>query len=306
MSEPARSQPEPGHRQPDAHRLHEPVLRWYADHRRDLPWRDPSTSPWGVFVSEIMSHQTPVARVAPIWQEWMQRWPTPADLAAAPPGEVIRHWGRLGYPRRALRLREAAAVIADDHAGQVPSDPAVLQRLPGVGAYTAAAVAAFAYGVRVAVVDTNVRRIEARAITGTAQAAPALTSAESALAAELLPMDSTTAATWNVAIMELGALVCKAGRPLCATCPIEDRCAWLEAGAPPYDGPTRRAQKFAGTDRQVRGLLLGALRESREPVTRARLDAVWRDTSQRERALVSLIEDRLVEPLDDGRFSLPG
>lgn len=285
--------------------LHTTVLQWYAVHRRDLPWRAPGTTPWGVFVSEVMSHQTPVARVAPIWQEWTQRWPTPSALAAAPPGDAVRHWGRLGYPRRALRLHEAASVMARDHDDQVPRTVDELLALPGVGPYTAAAVASFAYGVRTAVVDTNVRRVEARAITGVAQAAPALTKAEAALAETLVPQDEADAQTWNVAIMELGALVCTAARPRCAVCPLERRCAWLSAGAPPYAGPTRRAQRWAGTDRQVRGRILAALRERPEPVARADVDLVWHDDPQRDRALATLIEDGLVDQLDDGRLALP-
>lgn len=283
-----------------------PVLRWYADHHRDLPWRADTATPWGVFVSEVMSQQTPVARVAPVWQEWMRRWPTPHLLAAESPAEVIRAWGRLGYPRRALRLHEAARAIVSRFGGTVPSNPADLQSLPGVGAYTAAAVACFAFGVRVAVVDTNVRRVLARAVSGVAQAAPSLTRAETELAASLLPAEPSTAAEWNVGVMELGALVCTATDPHCAVCPLQRDCAWLAAGAPPYVGPARRVQRFTGTDRQVRGLLLGQLRDSHEPVSRATFDTVWPDDAQRDRALSSLIEDGLVEPVGDDRFSLPG
>ncbi|HOA03375.1 MAG TPA: A/G-specific adenine glycosylase, partial [Dermatophilaceae bacterium] len=168
-------------------RVHADVLRWYAVHARPLPWRAPGTSPWGVYVSEIMAQQTPVARVEPVWREWLTRWPTPADLAAATPGDAVRAWGRLGYPRRALRLHDAARVMVDRHDGQVPKELTDLLALPGVGAYTAAAVACFAHGIPEAVVDTNVRRVLARAITGTALAAPTLTAAETALAVAALP-----------------------------------------------------------------------------------------------------------------------
>ena len=122
--------------------LHQRILSWYAAHARPLPWRDPQCSPWGVFVSEVMAQQTPVARVEAPWREWMARWPTPADLAAASPGDVVRAWGRLGYPRRALRLREAAVAMVERHEGEVPRLETDLLALPGVGAYTAAAVAA--------------------------------------------------------------------------------------------------------------------------------------------------------------------
>lgn len=284
--------------------LHHPIIDWYADHRRDLPWRAPGATPWGILVSEIMLQQTPVARVLPVWQDWLDRWPTPADLAAEPPGAAVRAWGRLGYPRRALRLHAAAGVIADEHDGRVPADPQVLQALPGIGAYTAAAVAAFAYGVRVPVVDTNVRRVHARAVTGVAQAAPALTAAETRLAATLLPVDPADARVWNVAVMELGALICTAARPDCDHCPVQQQCAWRRAGRPAYDGPVRAAQRWHGTDRQVRGLVLQLLREADAPVSQARVDLVWSDDAQRRRCVASLIEDGLIDPVPGG-YALP-
>ena len=285
--------------------LHDEVLTWYAGHARDLPWRDPSCSPWGVYVSEVMAQQTPVARVVGPWQEWLRRWPTPAALAAESPGEVIRAWGRLGYPRRALRLREAAVAMVDRFGGQVPASEAELLTLPGVGTYTAAAVAAFAYGQRTTVVDTNVRRVLARVIEGRAQAAPALTAAESRLAADLVPADPAASVTWNVALMELGALVCSARSPRCGGCPIAARCAWLGAGQPAYDGVARRAQGYEGTDRKVRGDLLQVLRESSRPLARTAFAAVDPDPARVDRALAGLIEDGLVEPTGSDRFQLP-
>src|SRR3954447_14728105 len=125
--------------------LHQPVLSWYADHARDLPWRRPEASPWSVLVSELMLQQTPVARVLPVHEAWLERWPTPARLAAEPTGEAVRAWGRLGYPRRALRLHRAAGQLVDRHGGQVPADLDALLGLDGVGVYTAAAVATFAF-----------------------------------------------------------------------------------------------------------------------------------------------------------------
>lgn len=285
--------------------IHRRIIEWYEREQRPLPWRTPDCTAWGVLLSEVMAQQTPVARVAPIWADWLDRWPTPAHLAAAAPGEAVRHWGRLGYPRRALRLHAAATAIANDHDNVVPSDPVQLQALPGIGSYTAAAVAAFAYGVRTVVVDTNVRRVEARLFTGDALAAPSLTAAESRLAATVLPDDDTDAATWNVAVMELGAVVCTATNPDCDACPVLDSCAWQRAGAPAYDGPARKSQKWAGTDRQVRGKLLQALRDAHGPLPRARLDLVWSDAAQRDRCLAGLIEDGLVEPLGDERYALP-
>ncbi len=286
--------------------IHQRVLDWYARSNRDLPWRRPDRTAWGVLVSEVMLQQTPVARVEPIWHDWMRRWPTPAALAAAAPGEAVRHWGRLGYPRRALRLHAAATAIVDDHDGVVPSDPVVLQSLPGIGSYTAAAVAAFAYGVRATVVDTNIRRVEARLFSGEPLPAVALTAAETRLATSVLPADDAECATWNVAVMELGALLCTAANPACSACPVRSECAWVAAGSPPYDGPPRPGQKWAGTDRQVRGKILAVLREAHHPVERAIIDAVWPDDTQRDRCLVGLIADGLVEPVGDDVFALPG
>ncbi len=285
--------------------LRERVLGWYAAHARPLPWREPSCSPWGVLVSEVMSHQTPVARVEPVWRSWLQRWPTPADLAAEPPGEVVRAWGRLGYPRRALRLREAAAAIVERHGGTVPDDEDALRALPGVGAYTAAAVAAFAYGRRSVVVDTNVRRVLVRVVEGREHAAPALTAAESALAASLVPDDPATSAIWNVAVMELGALVCQARSPSCEQCPVLDLCAWVAAGRPAHAGPPRRGQAWHGTDRQVRGALLQLLRERPGAAARASLEAAGPDPVQVDRCLASLVEDGLLEAAGRGRYRLP-
>ena len=305
MSTPTRpsTQPAVG---PAAADLHTRVLTWYDDHARDMPWRQPGCSAWGVLVSEVMLQQTPVARVLPQWRAWTERWPRPADLAAEAPGEAVRMWARLGYPRRALRLHAAAVAITADHGGEVPRDHAELLALPGVGTYTAAAVASFAFGQRHAVVDTNVRRVHARAVSGAAEPAPALTSAETRLAVDLLPADPPTAARWAVAVMELGALVCTARAPRCGQCPLAGRCAWVLAGRPVHTGPARRAQAWAGTDRQVRGKLLAVLRDADGPVGAPDLAAAWTtDPAQRERCLDGLVADGLVEPLDDGRFSLP-
>lgn len=289
----------------DVQSLHRSIFDWYAVNSRPLPWRDPSCSPWGVLLSEVMAQQTPLARVEPAWREWMSRWPTPADLAGESPGEVVRAWGRLGYPRRALRLREAAVAIVERHGGEVPRDQDALLALPGIGDYTAAAVAAFAFGDRSVVVDTNVRRVEARIVTGVAQAAPSLNRAEVDLARELLPVVDHDAAVWNVAVMELGALVCTARAPRCEDCPVRGRCAWVLAGRPAYDGPVRRGQKWHGTDRQVRGIIVQALREVPNALGRNEL-APNQDEQQVDRCLAGLIEDGLVEPLSNDRFALPG
>lgn len=287
------------------HALTGPILDWYAENARDLPWRAPGASPWSILVSEIMLQQTPVVRVLPVWQEWMLRWPKPSALAAEPSGAAVRAWGRLGYPRRALRLHAAAQAIVERHGGEVPDDHSDLLALPGVGGYTAAAVASFAFGRRHAVLDTNVRRVLARLISGTEHAPPGQTVAETRLAESLLPIDPPVAARWSVAAMELGALVCTARTPRCDQCPVADRCCWRLAGRPPHDGPPRRGQTYAGTDRQCRGRLLAVLRDAPGPVEKIALDLVWADAAQRERALDGLVADGLVDPLDDGRYALP-
>ncbi|MEV4103862.1 A/G-specific adenine glycosylase [Nonomuraea sp. NPDC049649] len=283
--------------------LHLPILEWYENNARDLPWRTPDRTPWGVLVSEIMLQQTPVSRVLPVWHEWMARWPTPKALAAEPSGEAVRAWGRLGYPRRALRLHACATVITERHGGEVPSDHATLLSLPGIGEYTAAAVASFAYGGRHAILDTNVRRVLARAVRAEEYPPTATSAAERRLAEALLP--ELDAARWGVAVMELGALVCTARAPRCDGCPISGVCAWRLAGKPPHTGPARRGQTYAGTDRQCRGRLLAVLRAAHGPVPKAALDAVWDDAVQRERALDGLIADGLAEVLDDDMYQLP-
>ena len=285
--------------------LHTPVIEWFEEHARDLPWRRPEAGPWGVMVSEFMLQQTPVNRVLPVYEQWLARWPRPADLAAETPGEAVRAWGRLGYPRRALRLHAAASAIKERHGGDVPRDHAKLLALPGVGEYTASAVASFAYGQRHPVLDTNVRRVFARAVTGTQYPPTATTAAERHLARALLPEDPQSAARWAAATMELGALICTARSPECGSCPIAEQCAWRLAGSPAHEGPARRGQTYAGTDRQVRGKLLAVLREAHDPVPQAELDAVWHDPVQRARALDGLVSDGLVEPLAGGMYRLP-
>jgi A/G-specific adenine glycosylase len=282
------------------------VADWFSANARDLPWRRPECSAWGVLVSEIMLQQTPVARVEPIWHEWLARWPTPSAMAAASQADVLRAWGKLGYPRRALRLHAAAAAIAAEHGDVVPADVETLLALPGIGAYTARAVAAFAYRKRCPVVDTNVRRVVARAVHGAGDAGPPSTARDMSDVDSLLPEDDARAAAVSAGLMELGQVVCTVRAPRCADCPIAAGCAWVRAGRPAYAGPAKPVQKFAGTDRQVRGKLLDVLRGTAGPVARAALDAVWSDAGQRDRCLDSLLVDGLVEQTEDGRFALPG
>lgn len=285
--------------------LHAPVLAWYDRHQRDLPWRSPSATPWSVMVSEFMLQQTPVRRVLPVHEVWLDRWPTPAALAAEPAGEAVRAWGRLGYPRRALRLHAAAVAIVERHGGEVPAAYDDLIALPGVGDYTAAAIATFAFGRRHVVLDTNVRRVFARALAGEEFPARSVTRAERELAGSVLPEDEPTAATWSVAVMELGALVCTAAGPRCDDCPVAALCAWRAAGRPAYDGPPRPTQAWAGTDRQCRGRLLALLRDSHGPVHRSVLDGAWEQAEQRERALAGLLADGLAVRVGPDTFALP-
>lgn len=279
--------------------LHEAVLDWYARHARSLPWRD-DPAPWRVLVSEFMLQQTPVARVVPVFEAWLERWPTPADLAAEPLAEAIRAWGRLGYPRRALRLHEAARAIVARHGGRVPDTYEELRELSGVGDYTAAAVASFAFGARRVVLDTNVRRVFARVEGGVAAVDGTPARAERALAESLLPDDDSLAPVWAVATMELGALVCLARNPGCRDCPVAELCRWRLAGHPESVGTARRGQAYVGTDRHVRGRIMAVLREADEPVSRAAINAVWPDEAQRDRCLGSLLTDGLAVRTDRG------
>ncbi|BBY99769.1 HhH-GPD family protein [Mycolicibacterium fallax] len=281
------------------------LLAWFDEHARELPWRAPGVSAWQILVSEFMLQQTPVARVLPIWLDWVARWPTPSATAAAGPGEVLRAWGKLGYPRRAKWLHDCAVRIAAEHDDTVPDDVETLLGLPGVGSYTARAVACFAYRRPVPVVDTNVRRVVARAVDGVAEpGSPAPVRDEAAVAA-LLPADDV-APRFSAALMELGALVCTARAPRCGVCPLSS-CRWREAGYPASTAPARRTQRYAGTDRQVRGRLLDVLRAATGPVTRGQLDLAWTtDPAQRDRALDSLLVDGLVEQTGAGLFALCG
>lgn len=278
------------------------LVGWYESAQRDLPWRRPGVSAWQILVSEFMLQQTPVARVEPIWLAWIERWPTPSATAAAGSAEVLRAWGKLGYPRRAKRLHECAVVIATEYGDEVPTDVDTLLTLPGIGAYTARAVACFAYSASVPVVDTNVRRVVTRVLHGQADAPARARDLEDVAA--LLP-DEETAPTFSAALMELGAVVCTSRAPQCGICPLS-RCRWRTAGYP-AGTVAKRVQRYAGTDRQVRGKLLDVLRDSSSPVTRAQLDVAWlTDTAQRDRALDSLLVDGLVEQTADGLFALAG
>ena len=320
------------------------LAAWWETNARDLPWRFGRATPWGVLVSEVMSQQTQMSRVVPYWQAWMRMWPGPAELAAASTAEVITAWGRLGYPRRALRLQECARVVAEDCGGRVPDEYDALVALPGIGDYTASAVLSFAYGRRVPVVDTNIRRVLSRALLGEESRGGAASRAERDLAGRALPQSAKDSVVWNQAVMELGALVCVAKSPLCGECPIADGCRWLAAGRPGLgERRTRPRQTFAGTNRQVRGIILDALRKAGAGsgnmgsgnmgadgmgadgmgqsvantvgvagadsrgggLSREALAALWHDRAQLDECIATLDEDGLIEIAPDGSVMLP-
>ncbi len=282
------------------------ITTWYAGNGRDLPWRRPGTGAWPVMVSEFMLQQTPVARVLPAYRSWLARWPAPETLAAATPADAVRQWDRLGYPRRALRLHESAETITSRHDGTVPDSIADLRALPGVGSYTAAAIASFAYGQRHAVLDTNVRRVLARVISGQQHPPSSLSVAEQALAESLLPpQQGRRAATWSVSLMELGALICTSANPACGKCPVAGNCAWLRTGRP-ESPPPRRPPPYTGSDRQLRGRLLAVLRGAHAPVPLSAFDGIWPDERELSRVLETLITDGLATRHEHGLISLPG
>ncbi|MFJ2318525.1 MULTISPECIES: A/G-specific adenine glycosylase [unclassified Glutamicibacter] len=294
--------------------IHNTINTWYLENARDLPWRRPGVSGWEVMVSEFMLQQTPVVRVLPVWEEWMRRWPRPQDLAAEPLSEALKAWGRLGYPRRAQRLHAAAVEITTEYNGEVPRTEAELLALPGIGSYTAAAIACFAFGERTVVVDTNIRRVHARLFGGMALPEPSPRASEFARAGEVQPEDHQAANLWNISVMELGALVCTARSPKCEQCPVFQQCAWIAQGQPaPHYIP--KGQAWKGTDRQVRGAIMAILREHEQAVpeqsflaelsheSHARyvaLDQLQAPLEQRERALAGLLKDGLAIAEEDG------
>ena len=271
----------------------EAICAWFDANGRDLPWRRPGTSAWGVLVSEVMSQQTPMSRVIGPWHEWMNRWPTPDDLAEEDSGEAVAAWGRLGYPRRALRLHSCAVTIATEHDGVVPNSYDELVALPGIGDYTASAVVSFAFGGRATVLDTNVRRLIARAESGIANCPTSVTRAERIVADALVPDEDARAAKWAVASMELGALVCTVRSPQCEVCPIRDSCRWVIDGKPD-NAPARRGQPWKGTDRQCRGVIMDVVRNSPRGVKVQMALSAWPELDQASRCLESLLDDGLV------------
>jgi A/G-specific adenine glycosylase len=285
--------------------MQQQVIAWFEREGRDLPWRRPGFTPWGTLVSEFMLQQTPVARVIPRLEEWLQRWPTPAALAAEPAGEAVRAWANLGYPRRALWLHGCAVAIVERFGGQVPSNVEELLSLPGVGPYTARAVAVFAFGGHEPVIDTNIRRVIARHDAGNADQGPPSTARDLAAMTALLP-DPERSPAFNAGMMELGALVCTARNPLCEACPIASDCAWRAAGYPAHEGPKKPVQKkYEGSDRQARGAVMAVVRAAQHAVPAAEIDAAWPDAVQRGRAVTGLLADGLIELVADDSYQLP-
>lgn len=282
------------------------LLGWYEHAKRALPWRTSGTTAWGVYVSEIMAQQTQVERVAPIWTQWLQRWPNPTALAAATPADVLRAWDRLGYPRRALWMHAAAQQMVERHGGRVPRDPEALRALPGIGEYTAAAIRAFAFKQRAIVLDVNVRRVHSRIYFGNSAPSASITNAEREHHDAFLPTEAKTAATLAQAVMEFGALVCTARNPGCDDCPVRQHCAWARRGFPTPTITPRKQPKFDGTDRQCRGALMKVLRDADAPVGLSRLEAAWTDAMQRQRCIDGLVADGLVVAMSRKRFALPG
>lgn len=279
------------------------LIQWFDEHERDLPWR--RSDPWGILVSEFMLQQTPAERVIPVWHAWMQRWPTPRDLADASVADALRAWGRLGYPRRATRLHASAVVIATEFDGVVPSDTDALRSLPGVGEYTVAAVQAFAFARRSVVLDTNVRRVLARTLDGSTSPPPHITTAERMRSDDIWPVDHTRASRWSAAVMEFGAIVCRARNPDCDRCPVLTHCLWTREGQP-ATAPLRRKPTYAGSDREVRGRVMQLLRETHGPTTSQALATAWPDAVQRDRAIEGLLADGLAVQLSRSRYGLPG
>lgn len=276
--------------------------------------RAADVSDWGTLVFEIMSQQTPIARVQPIWLEWMERWPTPEDVAAASSADIIVAWANLGYPSRALRLKACAAAIVEKHGGEVPLSLKELTLLPGVGTYTASALLAFRHGIRVPVLDTNVRRVLVRFLDGR-EFPPHTTpsKAETMRADAILPEDGHHAAEVSLSLMEFGALVCTQLSPSCDECPISNNCTWALAGFP-KDEKRPTPQPYAGTDRQARGRIMKALRtahfEGTDGLTKRRvLDAARIDGGDRyqpTRVYRALLKDGMIVYNEDTkRVTLP-
>lgn len=288
---------------PEPARVRRRLMAWYRERgRHDLPWRL-TRDPYAVLVSEVMLQQTQVERVLPYYTAWLARWPTFAALAAATPADVIREWRGLGYNRRALNLHRLAVAVTRNHGGGLPASPTALRRLPGIGPYTAAAIGSFAREQRIAVVDTNIARVLARAFFGAASQREVPDRALAGRADALLP--SREVRHHNLALMDLGATVCGARAPRCGECPVGRLCAWKAAGHPPGEATRPPTPRFEHTARFARGRIIDALRAA--PATAAELASILGEphATRIGHYLQMLGRDALVAPAADGLWSLP-
>ena len=254
------------------------LLRWYRACGRDLPWRR-TRDPYAILVSEVMLQQTQVSRVLPAYESFLATFPSLRSLARAPLGDVLRLWSGLGYNRRARDLHRVARLSPSG----LPIGLQALDELPGIGAYTAGAVACFAFGERTAFADTNIRRVLGRVVLGRVA-----TEREAVqLDAELVPRD---AAGWHHALMDLGATICVARAPRCDACPLAARCRSRGVVAAP--SPRRRQTSFATSDRRVRGRIIASLRDGDMTV-----DALRRtlDDARVDRLVTTLVGEGLIE-----------
>lgn len=284
---------------------HDALLEWFGQRQRDLPWRR-TRDPWSVLVSELMLQQTQVARVLPKYEAFLDRWPTPADCAAAPLGDVVTAWAGLGYNRRAVNLHRCAIAVVEHHGGRLPDDLGKLLALPGIGPYTARAVLAFAFeSDEVGVLDTNAARVLARWSGRSLKPKEARALADASVA-------PSAGWAWNQAMLDLGATVCVARTPRCDECPVRAWCRWAGAGRPDPDpavgsaGVSTGQSRFDGSDRQGRGRLVDALRGG--PVAPADLATVmgWPDDPDRAaRVAATVVADGLAQVAPDGTHHLP-
>ena len=240
-------------------RIRDGLLSWFREHARDLPWRQ-TRDPYAILVSEVMLQQTQVDRVLPYYTRFLERFPTVEDLANAATSDVICIWSGLGYNRRAVNLQRAARAIVDAHGGVFPDDPGDLKKLPGIGAYTAGAIAAFAHERDVAFLDTNMRRVVSRVIFGSES-----TRESDAIEAANALVPAGHGWTWNQALIEFGALQCTARRPACIICPLRDDCAaypTMQVALQRKSTSTRQAktEPFESTSRFYRGRIVEELR----------------------------------------------
>jgi len=268
-----------------AEERNEALLGWYEIRSRDLPWRS-TTDPYQVLVSEFMLQQTQVTRVVVHYERFIERFPRVEDLAAAPLGDVLAAWSGLGYNIRAQRLRESARVIVDRG---WPTDVAGLQELPGIGPYTAAALASFALGQRIPAVDTNLRRVLSRWHGEPLDGAALMAAAQDAIAEQ--------ASAWNQAMMDLGATVCRPRGPRCESCPVTAWCS----GPDGYEAATAQA-RFEGSARQLRGAIVRSVVRGPQ-----RFESLRRETGFPTAEIEMAIEDLVSEGLitDDGGVYRP-